>query len=159
MPAGIDDTGEQEKDPCVHHRAGAVTEASGNDAVAYLDPMAMLFLAQALIAAAAANHSPEADDLLQQVLALPTYGEIAEKAKNTRRRIALQSFRDGERGALRMDEVMYCLEELKKFQDLSQAQLAPILMGIPTFGQKGLPVNDPSQNYQLRSLAGEFTAL
>jgi len=32
-------------------------------------------------------------------------------------------------------------------------------MEIATLGQKGLPVNDPTQKYQLRSLAGEFTAL
>lgn len=123
------------------------------------DPMTLLSLAQALIEADPATPSQEADDLLQQVLALSPYGEIAEKAKNARRRIAQQNFRDGGRGTLRMDAVMYCLEGLKKFQGLSQTKLAPILMEIATLGQKGLPVNDPTQKYRLRSLAGEFTAL
>ncbi|MBK8638709.1 MAG: tetratricopeptide repeat protein [Chromatiaceae bacterium] len=123
------------------------------------DPLALLSLAQALIEANPATHSLEADDLLQQVLALSPYGEIAEKAQNARRHIAQQTFREGGRSALRMDAVMYCLEGLKKFQGLSQAKLAPILLEIATLGQKGLPVNDPAQKYQLRSLAGEFTAL
>jgi hypothetical protein len=89
----------------------------------------------------------------------PPHGEIAEKAKIARRRLAQQTFRDGGRGTLHMDAVMYCLEELKKFQGLCQAELAPILMEIATLGQKGLPVNDPTQKYRLRSLSGEFTAL
>ncbi len=51
------------------------------------------------------------------------------------------------------------LRDPTQFQGLSQAELAPILMEIATLGQKGLPVNDPTQKYRLRSLAGEFTAL
>ena len=39
----------------------------------------------------------------------------------------------------RMDAVMYCLDGLKS--------------------QQGLPVNDPTHTYPLRSLAGEYTAL
>lgn len=84
------------------------------------DLLALLSLAQALIEADAPSNSPEANDLLQQVLALAPYGEIAAKAKNARRRLAQQTFRDGGRGTLHMDAVMYCLEELKKFQGLSQ---------------------------------------
>ena len=32
-------------------------------------------------------------------------------------------------------------------------------MELAALGQKGMPVNDPTQTFRLRSLAGEFTAL
>ena len=123
------------------------------------DPLALLSLAQALLATARATHGAEADDLLQQVLHLAPYGELAEKARDARRRLAQQGFRAKGGDKPRMDAVMYCLDGLKKFTGLSQAELGPILMELATLGQQGLPVNDPTRTYPLRSLAGEYTAL
>ena len=129
----------------------AVTQAPG-------DPIALLTLAQALIKTDLASHGSEADRLLKRVLTIAPHGEIAEKAKDERRRIAEQGFR--ERGdGLRMDAVMYCLDALTKFEGMSRLELAPILMELAALGQKGLPVNDPTQTFRLHSLAGEFTAL
>ncbi|MFZ0791014.1 MAG: tetratricopeptide repeat protein, partial [Chromatiaceae bacterium] len=130
----------------------AVTQAPG-------DPIALLTLAQALIKTDLASHGSEADGLLKRVLTLAPHGEIAEKAKDERRRIAEQGFRERGGDGLRMDAVMYCLDALTKFEGMSRLELAPILMELAALGQKGLPVNDPTQTFRLHSLAGEFTAL
>lgn len=123
------------------------------------DPIALLSLAQALMEADIAAHRFEADGLLRQVLDLAPHGEIAEKAQHGRRRLAQQGFREAGGDTLRMDAVMYCVDGLKKFAGLSQAELAPILMELAALGQKGLPVNDAKQKYQLRTLPGEYSAL
>ena len=39
-----------------------------------------------------------------------------------------------------------------------QAELGPILMELAALGQKGLPVNEPTRTYQLRSLPGDHSA-
>ena len=64
------------------------------------------------------------------------------------------------RDTRRINADVYCLDGLKKFAGMTQAELAPILMELAVLGQKGLPVNDPTRRqYPLRTLAGEFTAL
>jgi len=128
-------------------------------AVAPDDMIALVTLAQALLRQSTEDNAAEADTLLTHVLELAPRGEIAEKAKEARRKIAGQTFRGKVGGGLRHDAVMYCLDALRRFRGMNQAQLAPMLMEMATLGQNGLPVNDPEQTFTLRSLPGNYSAL
>ena len=139
--------------------AGAIDFLRRAVAAAPGDAIALLTLAQALIEGDIDAHSGEADALFKQVLAISPHGEIAEKARDARRRIAERGFRDASGSGLRMDAVMYCLSAMETLEGLTRAQLAPILMELAALGQAGLPVNDPTRKFRLRSLPGEFTAL
>jgi Flp pilus assembly protein TadD len=123
------------------------------------DPVTRLTLAQALLEQDADQHAHEADTLLQSVLRLAPPGEIAEKAKDLRRKIAGDSFRDHAIGGLRPDAVMYCVDALERFSGKTQAELAPLVMEMAALGEKGLPVNDPDQRFRLRLIEGEFSGL
>lgn len=145
---------------------GMKGDASG--AVGYLrraisvspeDPIALLTLAQMLIEIDPAANTNEADGLLHKVLQIVPHGDLAEKAKNALRAMASQTFRKQAVSGIRPDAMMYCLDALKRFEGMSQAELGPILLEMANLGQSGLPVNDPDKKYTLRSMPGEFTAL
>lgn len=58
-----------------------------------------------------------------------------------------------------MDVVMYCLSAMRKFDEAGQAKTQTITTEIALLGRNGLNINDPAQQYQLRSLPGNFSGL
>ncbi len=147
----------------LYHMAGSLDDAvvmlrraidsSPNDAIA------LMALAQCLIELDSKEGEIEADDLLHRVLRISPHGDLAEKAKDALRKIASKNFRGNSVGELRPDAVMYCLDAIKRFENMDQNELAPILMEMAALGQSGLPVNDPESSFSLRSLPGQFSAL
>lgn len=137
----------------------AITRLRAALALAPNDPMILLSLGQTLLEQDPAGNAPEADGLLQRVLKLAPHGELAAKAKDLRRGVASQHFREASKGTLRPDAVSYCLGALEQLEGMSKTELAPLLAEMSTLGQSGLAVNNPQKRYRLQCLPGEFTGL
>lgn len=73
--------------------------------------------------------------------------------------MAERTFKDRVAGMPRPDAIMYCLEALEKFETMTQAEIQKIAYEIAMKGRSGLNTNDPTQQYQLKSLPGNFSAL
>src|SRR6266498_6150367 len=84
------------------------------------DQQAMFGLAEAL---AALGRLKEADDAYKDVIDLNEYGKIAELAKEARRKMAEDMFKERAAGTPRPDAVMYCLGALEKFAKMSPAEV------------------------------------
>jgi hypothetical protein len=54
---------------------------------------------------------------------------------------------------------MYCLSALEHFADLPDDEVQKITFEIGMLGEKGFEINDPAQQYQLRSMPGKFSGL
>jgi hypothetical protein len=54
---------------------------------------------------------------------------------------------------------MYCLSALEHFADLPDEEVRKIAFEIGMLGEKGLEINEPAQQYQLRSMPGKFSGL
>ena len=98
-----------------------------------------------------------ADESFIKVIEIQPFSPIAGTAKEMRSRIAQQNFRKASVSGLRMDAVMYCLAALKKFADMTPAQVQGVGFEIATLGMNGIDVNDPQSKYRLRTLPGTFT--
>ena len=83
---------------------------------------------------------------------------MAEAARQQRRKLAQQSFREAMPG-IRPDALMYCVDALRKFEDKSRAEVQKITFEIAILGQRGLDTNDPSQKYTLKSMPGDYSGL
>jgi len=70
-----------------------------------------------------------------------------------------RTFKDRAAGGLRHDAIMYCLSAMETFDEMSQEQVKQIAFEIATKGRAGLNTNDPTQQYQLNSLPGNFSGL
>jgi tetratricopeptide (TPR) repeat protein len=101
----------------------------------------------------------DADDAYQKAIEIDEFSDIAELAKKGRSNIAQKSFRSATPDVERMDAVMYCVGALEKFADMSPDEVQKIGFEIAILGTKGIDVNNPSQQYTLRSLPGTFSGL
>lgn len=99
----------------------------------------------------------EADEAYVKVLALDRNGSMGEMAEQGRSRIAEQAFRG--RGGFRPDAMSYCQGALERFKDMPLAEVQKITFEIAMLGSRGLDVNDPAEQYTLRSISGKFSGL
>ena len=53
----------------------------------------------------------------------------------------------------------YCLGALQRFEGMSKADVQKIAFEIAMLGSRGLDVNDPAEQYSLRSISGKFSGL
>jgi tetratricopeptide (TPR) repeat protein len=128
----------------------AATEIAPND------PAAWFGYGQAL---EALEKPKEADEAYIKAIQLDEFGQVAERAKEARSKLAQTSFRAATPGILRMDAVMYCLGALEKFAGMTGGQVQKIGFEIAILGTRGLDVNSSEQKYSLRSLPGKFSGL
>lgn len=120
------------------------------------DQQAMFGLAEALVAM---GRLKEADEAYKKVIDIDEYSKIAELAQKARRKFAEQTFKDRAAGTPRPDAVMYCLSALEKFDKMSPGEAQRIASEIAMLGRTGLDTNDPTQQYQLKTLPGTFSGL
>lgn len=97
-----------------------------------------------------------ADLIYIKLLQMETPEEIAELARAARTRIGMDSLKSQ---GLRIDAVMYCVDALETFEDMSQSEVQTIAFEIAMLGRQGLDINDAAQQYQLKSLPGDFSGL
>jgi len=100
----------------------------------------------------------QADDAYQNAIAIDEYSPHAKQAKDRRSSLADKIFRR-RGGLIRPDAVMYCLGAMEHFADLSPAEIQRITFEIAMLGTKGFEVNNPEQQYELRSMPGKFSGL
>jgi tetratricopeptide (TPR) repeat protein len=100
----------------------------------------------------------EADEAYVKVLALDRNGRTGEMAERGRSRIAEQAFRV-RGGGFRQDAMSYCLGALERFEGMPRAEVQKISFEIAMLGARGLDVNDPAEQYTLRSIPGKFSGL
>ena len=100
----------------------------------------------------------EADSAYEKVILLDSAGTLAERAEESLSRIAEISFRE-QGGNLRPDALSYCLGALQRFQDMPRAEIQSITFEIAMLGTRGLQVNDPAEQYTLKSIPGKFSGL
>jgi Flp pilus assembly protein TadD len=100
----------------------------------------------------------EADSAYEKVILLDPAGTLAERAEKSLSRIAEISFRE-QGGNLRPDALSYCLGALQRFQDMPRAEIQSITFEIAMLGTRGLQVNDPAEQYTLKSIPGKFSGL
>lgn len=105
------------------------------------------------------ERNDEADPILKKVIDLNPLSEIAEMARDARRKIAHETMRADAGGGLRMDAVFYCLGGMKKFREMGAAKMQAVVYEIALLGRGGLDINDPEQKYTLKSLPGQFSGL
>jgi Flp pilus assembly protein TadD len=100
-----------------------------------------------------------ADTAYQKVIELSPSGPMADDAKAGRVRIAEANFRVGAGKKLRMDAVMYCAGALKTFSSMGPKDIERVAVEIAILGTRGLDVNDPAKQYEIRALPGKFSGL
>jgi tetratricopeptide (TPR) repeat protein len=106
-----------------------------------------------------AERYEDADTAYRQVVAIDEFNDMAKRAKQQLSALARLGYtmRGGSTG--RPDAVMYCLSALEHFADLSDEEVQRITFEIGMLGTKGFEINDPAQQYQLRSMPGKFSGL
>lgn len=134
----------------------AVTHLQQATALAPEDARAWYGLGQA---AEAAGDLGAADAAYKQALALDEFGEVARLAQEALTRLSGLTFRQRGSGLPRMDAVMYCVDALQRYAQMTPAQVQEIGFEIAMLGTQGLDVNDPMERYTLRSLPGRFSGL
>ena len=105
-----------------------------------------------------AGKTDEADEAYVRVLSLDRAGKMGELAEQGRSRIAEKAFR-ASGGRIRPDAVAYCHAALERFKDLPRSEIQKISFEIAMLGSGGLDVNDPAEQYTLRSIPGKFSGL
>ena len=119
------------------------------------DSQAWLNLAMAL------EHSgdlKDADEAYYQVLNIDPAGDVGKLAEEGRSRIAAANFRK-RGGGYRADAMAYCLGALQRFDGMPKAEVQKIAFEIAMLGSRGLDVNNPAEQYTLRSIEGKFSGL
>ena len=101
----------------------------------------------------------DADTAYRQVVAIDEFNDLAKRAKQQLSSLARVGFlmRGGATG--RPDAVMYCLSALEHFADLPDEEVQKITFEVGMLGTKGFEINDPAQQYQLRSMPGKFSGM
>ena len=101
----------------------------------------------------------EADALYAKAIALDERSKTAEAARRERSKLAEISFRAKVPMGVRPDGVMYCLDALKLFSGRPEAEVRQIGFEIALLGRNGIDANDPSQQYTLKSLPGQYSGV
>ncbi|MCT0213651.1 tetratricopeptide repeat protein [Synechococcus sp. CS-1326] len=128
-------------------------------AVAPNDAVASLSLAQALLELDPGEHRDEADALLLRVIEQQPFGELGEQAKALRGQVAARDLRQASSNGLRQDAVTYCLDALRRFQAMDQAEFMAVISEVAAVGQSGLQINEPGTNRTLKTLPGSWSDL
>jgi Tfp pilus assembly protein PilF len=123
------------------------------------DQQAIYGLAATLERLGGNEHLGEADDLYQRAIDIDPSTQVAETARQARSKMAQESFRRAGTGTPRMDAVMYCLDALEKFDQMTPEQVKAVTLEIALLGRQGLDANDSTPKYNLRSLPGDFSGL
>jgi tetratricopeptide (TPR) repeat protein len=137
--------------------AAALPHLRAATTVAPEDPINLFTYAQCLLAQEGESHEAEADELFHRALRLAPVGELAEKIKNQQRRLADRVMRTNAQGKPRLDAVMYMTSALEIYRALDPAGQKQLLAEAAALGQKGLTINDPSQEHHLRHYKGGRT--
>ena len=119
------------------------------------DQQAWLNLAMAL---EQSNQPNAADVAYQRVRDIDPTGAIGKLAEEGLSRIVALTFRK-RGGGFRADVMTYCLEALKRFDGMPRAEVQKIAFEIAMLGSHGLDVNNPEEQYTLRSIPGKFSGL
>ena len=106
-----------------------------------------------------ADKLEDADDAYRQVVAIDEFSSTAKLAKKQLSDLAHVGFKMRGGGSGRPDAVMYCLSALERFEKLSTEEVQRISFEIGMLGTKGFEINDPEQQYQLRSIPGKFSGM
>lgn len=101
----------------------------------------------------------EADPILCRVIDMDPLSDIAEMAKDERRKLAHEKLKGNASGGLRMDAVFYCLDGMKRFREMGDAKMRATVNEIALLGRGGLDINDPAEKYTLKSIPGNFSGL
>jgi tetratricopeptide (TPR) repeat protein len=106
-----------------------------------------------------AERLEDADTAYRQVVAIDEFNDTAKLAKQQLSALARIGFmmKGGTTG--RPDAVMYCLSALEHFATLPDEEVQRITFEIGMLGTKGFEINDPAQQYQLRSMPGKFSGM
>ena len=137
--------------------AAALPHLRAAATVAPEDPINLFTYAQCLLALEGESHEAEADALFHRALRLAPVGELAEKIKTQQRRLADRVLRTNAQGKPRLDAVMYMTSALETYRALDPAGQKQLLAEAAALGQKGLSINDPSQEHHLRHYKGGRT--
>ena len=155
-------------DPYVLRTLGTLLAQSGNntEAISILekavrtspyDSIALLSLAESLSAINTKESKKRADNLYKLIIDLAPASPQAERAMSRRHEMAYEGFR--EVGEMRPDAVMYCLDALKIFSQMTDKEIAGVAMETATLGQSGLEVNNSESSYELRTIPGHYSGL
>jgi hypothetical protein len=90
-------------------------------------------------------------------LQLAPVGALAEKIKNQQRKLADRVMRANAQGMPRMDAVEYMISALEAYRALELEGQKQLLAEVVALSQKGLAINDPNQQHQLRHYQGGST--
>ena len=154
------------KDGYPHKNLGAILARLGREelAVKHLqlatqllpaDPQTWLNLAGALDEA---GEPDGADKAYQKVIFLDPNGPLAQRAEEGRSRIVEVNFRQ-RGGDLRPDALAYCLGALRRFHGMPKPEVRDITFEIAMLGTRGLQVNDPAEQYTLKSIPRKLSGL
>ena len=149
-----------------HKNLGAILarQGRGGEAVKHLrlaaqllpaDPQSWFNLAGAL---EETGNPDGADEAYQKVIFLDPSGPLAQRAEEGRSRIVEMNFRQ-QGGDRRPDALSYCLGALRRFQGMPKTEVQGITFEIAMLGTRGLQVNDPAEQYTLKSIPGKFSGL
>lgn len=100
----------------------------------------------------------DADEAYEKVISLDATGSIAHRAEAGRSRIVEINFRKNG-GELRPDAFSYCLGALQRFEGMPKSEVQRITFEIAMLGTRGLQVNDPAEQYTMKSIPGKFSGL
>lgn len=123
------------------------------------DPITLLNLGECLLASEDKENIEDANDIFTQVIELTVSGDIAERAKENKRKIAYSLFRENEKDGIRSDAVMHCLDAMHKLKGMDRQEIASIALEVAQLGEQGINVNDHKSVYTIKSLAGAYSGL
>jgi tetratricopeptide (TPR) repeat protein len=83
--------------------------------------------------------------------------QLVDLAKARLTKKSEQVFRSS--GDIRPDGVQYMLDTLERFESMELSQIQNLALELSLLGNKGLNINDPTKNYQIKTWAGEYTGL
>lgn len=123
------------------------------------DPQSIFGLALGLSDLNTVETDREADGLFNRIIKEHPTSSVVEQAEKARTRLAHKGLQDGAVGGLRLDVVAYITDALRTFDKVGPQDVQRIALEIAMKGQSGLQINDPTKQYTLKSLPGEFSGL
>jgi Flp pilus assembly protein TadD len=101
----------------------------------------------------------ESEKAFRKVIDLDSESRIGEAARRELSRIAEKTLRNRGVGGVRPDAIEYCVEAMKRFREIDNQRLGPILLELAQLGSGGLDIHDPEKQFTLKSLTGSYSAL
>ena len=97
----------------------------------------------------------ECDQLYRNILAEDPAHAVAEEARKGLTRLAATEMRSKAVGNLRMDAVLYMVEAIKRFRQMTPALVGQITLEIAVLGRSGLNTNDADKRYEIKLIPDE----